>query len=78
MKFRQNWCLACTRYLPPKGASSHKCLYKGEVFIGESKIKCCWHNKKANDFKPALWCTFCNKRIENDPSHNCVGQYRGQ
>ncbi len=42
MKYRRNWCEKCRDYLSPKGASSHKCLRKGEVLIGESKIKCPW------------------------------------
>lgn len=45
MKYRENWCPKCKDYLPPKGASSHKCLSPklrwGEVLYGESKIKCC-------------------------------------
>ena len=55
MKFRLNWCPTCKEYLPPKGASSHKCLYKGTVFIGESKIKCYWHNKKEEKMNKPEW-----------------------
>jgi len=40
IKYRPKWCIACKYYLPQRGASSHKCLNKDEVFLGESKIKC--------------------------------------
>lgn len=40
IKYRPKWCPSCKYYLPQRGASSHKCLNKGEVMWGESKIKC--------------------------------------
>jgi hypothetical protein len=46
MKYREKWCPSCSRYLPQRGASSHKCLYKGTVLVNESKIKCFWYDKK--------------------------------
>ncbi len=46
IKFRPKWCTTCKYYLPAKGASSHKCLSKNEVFIGESKIKCYAYTKR--------------------------------
>ncbi|MBA7659767.1 hypothetical protein ES703_67759 [subsurface metagenome] len=44
MKYREKWCPQCRLYIPPKGASSHKCMHGeyAEVLIGESKIKCKW------------------------------------
>lgn len=50
IKYRIKTCPSCGWYKPPKGASSHKCLFKGVVFIGESDIKCKHHIALDNTF----------------------------
>ena len=67
MKYRPKWCPNCQSYLPHKGASSHKCLFKGEVLIGESRIKCRWL-KPIKPMGSSIYkeCSRCGQPLESE------------